>query len=568
MFAAMRARTIGIVIGVLVAAACAGLGVRALSNRKKKEPRRVEVAAATTDGVTAAEQIAMTIERIAPEHATHVESFATARGAHVTFFFDPKADELVERMNLVEGLGRVSKLLPIGATPELAPLQGIDVLHVAIEPKPTTTLVDLRTLADWTIQRALLTIPGIIDVDVCGGREKQIIVDVDDTRATAYGFAASEIATTIQASSLRSTSFAFGGYRSIEEITQVELKTSPPGLGRGTLPPDTPLRVSDVAQVRMGAANATCAAKRDGKNEIVLLAVRIREDVAIVAPKIAARLDELQRTETAFEARPIDFDRSHALFVRTSHPDVEPARVPGVRALYTYHDENGDPMVDATSIVVATEGRTSDVARAIGAGFARAGARFDITSPVEELGNDLRVAHFQILGPDLDKLAEIGREAEKAVREVHGAVGVGLVGAEQQPELKVEPDRAAVSRYGMRLEQVFDALAIVIGGRTVGTFYEGERRYDIVVRSGAPPSPDALVRTRLRTPDGTAIPLSAVANVREAATPRVILHSDMQRYVEVRFSVTGRNVVREAQKKLTETLRLPAGYLIRTIEAP
>src|SRR5438552_11630317 len=99
-------------------------------------------------------------------------------------------------------------------------------------------------------------------------------------------------------------------------------------------------------------------------------------------------------------------------------------------------------------------------------------------------------------GRDSEKLLELSRKTVDLLRRVPGAVDVNIEQEGPQPQLVIHPDRARCARYNVRIENVARLINIALGGEAVGTLFEGERRFDIVVKFDRRfmNSPDAIGR--------------------------------------------------------------------------
>src|SRR3546814_3540253 len=115
------------------------------------------------------------------------------------------------------------------------------------------------------------------------------------------------------------------------------------------------------------------------------------------------------------------------------------------------------------------------------------GNKYEFTQPVQMRMNELiagvraEVA-VKVYGDDLDRLAELGAQIEAVANGVVGAADVQLEQTTGLPLMTVTPDRAALARYGLSVAAVQDAVSIAMGGAVAGQVFEGDRRFDIVVR--------------------------------------------------------------------------------------
>ena len=120
-----------------------------------------------------------------------------------------------------------------------------------------------------------------------------------------------------------------------------------------------------------------------------------------------------------------------------------------------------------------------------------------------------------IYGPDLATLRDVGEQVLGIVRSVEGTADSRLQQQFGKPQIEIRPDREALARYGMTVDQVLEAVEIGIGGMSAKQVFEGVRRFDVFVRL-QPQARDSLPTIRelpLRTPSGELIPLSRVADL-------------------------------------------------------
>jgi len=135
-----------------------------------------------------------------------------------------------------------------------------------------------------------------------------------------------------------------------------------------------------------------------------------------------------------------------------------------------------------------------------------------------------------------------------------------------QPVLQVRVDPQAIARYGVPTRNVLNVVEAV-GTKKVGEIREGQRRFPPVVRlrDRQRTDPDALANTLIQTATGSVLPLNRVATVVETEGPATINRECGKRHITVQCNVRERDVgsvVAEAQRKITEQVKLPEGYSI------
>ncbi|WP_460503090.1 efflux RND transporter permease subunit, partial [Hymenobacter agri] len=200
------------------------------------------------------------------------------------------------------------------------------------------------------------------------------------------------------------------------------------------------------------------------------------------------------------------------------------------------------------------------------------GVSLEFQQPIQMRFNELisgvkSDVSVKIYGDDLDVLKEKADEAAALIRPLQG---VGDIKVEQiigLPQLRVSYDRAKLAQYGLRVMDLNTLLQTAFAGQTTGQVYEGERRFDLVLRldslhrRGA----DDLNQLLVSLPDGNQIPLAEAATVALKPAPAQISRDDARRRVNIGVNVRGRDVqslVQDIQGKLKTGLQLPAGYSI------
>ncbi len=200
------------------------------------------------------------------------------------------------------------------------------------------------------------------------------------------------------------------------------------------------------------------------------------------------------------------------------------------------------------------------------------GVSLEFQQPIQMRFNELisgvkSDVSVKIYGDDLDVLRAKADEAAALIRPL---AGVGDIKVEQiigLPQLRVTYDRARLAQYGLRVMDLNTLLQTAFAGQTTGQVYEGERRFDLVLRLDSlhRRGPDDLNQLLVALPGGSQIPLSAVATVALKPAPAQISRDDARRRVNIGVNVRGRDVqslVQDIQGKLKTGLRLPAGYSI------
>lgn len=174
---------------------------------------------------------------------------------------------------------------------------------------------------------------------------------------------------------------------------------------------------------------------------------------------------------------------------------------------------------------------------------------------------------IKIFGDNLDKLFS---EANKTVPIIKGIEGLTDIKVEQvtgMPQLVVKYNRNKIAQYGLNISDVNRILNTAYAGGTTGVVYEGEKKFDLVVRitKNQNTDIDALKSLLIPTPRGNQIPLNEVAEITFKTAPSQISRENAERRLVIEANVRGRDVesvVLEIQQKLDAKLKLPEGYFI------
>ncbi len=201
-----------------------------------------------------------------------------------------------------------------------------------------------------------------------------------------------------------------------------------------------------------------------------------------------------------------------------------------------------------------------------------AGVTFGFQYPVAMRFNELISGARQdvvckIFGEDLDTLAYYAKMLGNISNTVKGSSGLYIETVSGLPQINIQYNRSAIAQYGLNIRDVNHVINTSFAGQVSGKVYEGEKRFDLVVRlSGENRNELFDVQNLLiQTPQGQHIPLSKLASVEISEGPNQIQRENSQRRIIVGFNVRGRDVesvVNELQKKVENQIILPSGYYI------
>jgi cobalt-zinc-cadmium resistance protein CzcA len=207
------------------------------------------------------------------------------------------------------------------------------------------------------------------------------------------------------------------------------------------------------------------------------------------------------------------------------------------------------------------------------------GNAYEFSQPIQLRFNELisgvrSDVAVKVFGDDMAVLAKNAAQIAALLQKVPGATDVKVEQADGLAMLTVQVDRAKAARYGLNTGEVQDTVATAIGGRSAGTLFEGDRRFDIVVRLPEAARSDLAAMQRLPialprsgNPDAALrfIPLGEIATLTLAPGPNQVSRENGKRRVVVSANVRGRDIgsfVGAAQASVKTSVTLPAGYWI------
>jgi cobalt-zinc-cadmium resistance protein CzcA len=198
------------------------------------------------------------------------------------------------------------------------------------------------------------------------------------------------------------------------------------------------------------------------------------------------------------------------------------------------------------------------------------GNNYEFTQPIQMRFNELISGvrsdlAIKIYGDDLDVLTAQAERIERILAEIPGAADVKTEQISGLPIMSVVPKRDMLARYGLSVTDVQEVVTTYFGGANTGTLYEGDRRYDIVVRLPEALRSDVTTvgQITIALPDGGYVPLREIADVTIAPGPNQIQREQGKRRVVITANARGRDLgslVAEAQQLIDTEITLPEGY--------
>ncbi|MBA2921951.1 CusA/CzcA family heavy metal efflux RND transporter [Pseudomonas sp. P7] len=203
------------------------------------------------------------------------------------------------------------------------------------------------------------------------------------------------------------------------------------------------------------------------------------------------------------------------------------------------------------------------------------GSAYELSQPIQLRFNELisgvrSDVAVKVFGDDMAVLNKTAGEIAETLQKLDGASEVKVEQTSGLPVLTINIDRDKAARFGLNVGDVQDTIAVAVGGRQAGTLYEGDRRFDMVVRlsDALRTDIDGLSRLLIPVPALASgqlgfIALSQVASLDLVLGPNQISRENGKRLVIVSANVRGRDIgsfVAEAEAAITDQVKVPAGY--------
>jgi cobalt-zinc-cadmium resistance protein CzcA len=309
-------------------------------------------------------------------------------------------------------------------------------------------------------------------------------------------------------------------------------------------------------------------------------------DVAIETLRVAGTsLTQSVEMQAAVERRLLKIPEVKEIFSRLGTAEVATDAMPpwagDTYVMLKPRKEWADPAKPKADVVEAIEKAAEEIP----------GIIYGITQPIQLRFNELisgvrSDVGVKIFGDDLEILSRLGGQVQSVLQTVRGAADVKTEQIAGLPVLTVKLNRAVLSRYGISVAEVQSIVEIAVGGKNAGLVFEGDRRFELIVRLPehlrsdidaikALPIPLPSIEgqsTAVRTAWGSApiaqvryAPLSALAEIDVAPGPNQISRENGKRRIVVSANVRERDLssfVTEAQTQIGEKVKLPAGYWI------
>ncbi|MFJ4142468.1 CusA/CzcA family heavy metal efflux RND transporter [Pseudomonas sp. NPDC089734] len=319
--------------------------------------------------------------------------------------------------------------------------------------------------------------------------------------------------------------------------------------------------ISGLAASRMGSEFIPSLSEGD----FALQALRVP------GTSLTQSVDMQQRLEKAIIERMPEVER---MFARTGTAEIAadpmPPNISDSYVMLKPTDQWPDPKKSRETLIAELQEAAASVP----------GSNYELSQPIQLRFNELisgvrSDVAVKVFGDDMNVLNQTANRIAATLQKVSGASEVKVEQTTGLPVLTINIDRDKAARYGLNMGDIQDAIAIAVGGRQAGTLYDGDRRFDMVVRLSetlrtdlnglssllipVPASPDS------RNSQIGFIPLSQVASLDLVLGPNQISRENGKRLVIVSANVRGRDLgsfVEQAGQSIQEQVTIPPGYWI------
>ena len=288
-------------------------------------------------------------------------------------------------------------------------------------------------------------------------------------------------------------------------------------------------------------------------------------DIALHAMRIPGTgLEQAVAMQEVLEQRIKEFPEVEKVFARIGTAEVAtdpmPPNVADNFVILKPRSEWPDPSKTKNELVEEMESSLEELP----------GNNYEFTQPIQMRFNELISGvradlGVKVFGDDLDQLVMTANDILEAINQVAGAADARVEQVTGLPTLSVIPKRTALGRYGLNVVELQDWVSAAIGGESAGLIYEGDRRFELIVRL-----PEALRRDIDRLaflpvplPNGDYIPLEEIASLEILPGPAQVSRENGKRRVVVTANVRGRDLgsfVSEVKDRVEGDVEIPPGY--------
>ncbi|HVF17502.1 MAG TPA: CusA/CzcA family heavy metal efflux RND transporter [Steroidobacteraceae bacterium] len=295
-------------------------------------------------------------------------------------------------------------------------------------------------------------------------------------------------------------------------------------------------------------------------------------DIALHALRIpGTSLTQAVQMQTALEARLTKLPEVSHVFGKLGTAEVAndpmPPSVADTFVMMKPRSEWPDPRKRKEDLVHELEAAAQEIP----------GNNYEFTQPIQMRFNELISGvrsdlAVKVYGDDLEVLGELGEQVERVLAGIEGATDAKTEQITGLPFLSITPKRERLARYGIPIAELQGVVRIALGGERAGTLFEGDRRFNIIVRMEDQARADPATLARLpvplpiatdKSPGPEFVPLGELASIEVLIGPNQISRENGKRRAVVTANVRGRDlgsVVSEAKAAIAREVQMPAGY--------
>jgi len=288
-------------------------------------------------------------------------------------------------------------------------------------------------------------------------------------------------------------------------------------------------------------------------------------DIALHAMRIPGTgIEQAVFMQKTLEDKIMTYPQVKTVFAKTGTAEVAtdamPPNVTDTFVMLHPRDEWPDPSLSKSDFVETLEQELQGVA----------GNNYEFTQPIQMRFNELISGvrsdlGIKVFGDDLETLVASANDILSVLQSINGVADARLEQVDDIPLFTINPKPIALARYGLDVTDLQEWLASAIGGNIAGLIFEGDRRFELLVRfdEQTRSNLDAIGNIPIAIPEGGFVPLSEVAELGYSSVPNQISRENGKRRVVVTANVRDRDLgsfVSDAKVQIAEQVDLPAGY--------
>ena len=200
------------------------------------------------------------------------------------------------------------------------------------------------------------------------------------------------------------------------------------------------------------------------------------------------------------------------------------------------------------------------------------GANIEIGQPISHRidamlsGTRANIA-IKLFGTDLNKMFSLGNQIKASIEDIEGIADLNVEQQVERPQLKIEPKREIMAKYGISLPEFAEIINVMLAGEVVSIVYEGNQSFDLTlkVNDESRETADKIKNLIVDAGDGRKVPLSNIAEITSSTGPNTINRENVMRKIVISANIAGRDlrgVVNDIQKNINDKITLPEGYHI------